>query len=123
MKSIVSHAVRRSPLEACGFIVRDGDFWSIHPVPNAARDPEREFVMEPQSQIDALGRVRGSGSDLFGTYHSHPKTPPVPSEKDLQLALYPDLLHLIVSLAEGEPEFGLWRITNRKGWTCAGFGA
>jgi len=33
-------------------------------------------------------------------YHSHPTSPPYPSQTDLELAFYPEALYLIVSLVE-----------------------
>ena len=48
----------------------------------------------------ALKAVRGSTHAVVGAYHSHPRTPAVPSETDLAEAAYADYLHLIVSLAE-----------------------
>lgn len=111
LDEIAAHAGDSFPQEACGFIVQRSGTFSVIPVPNAAEDAEREFVMEPQSQIDAMRNVSSSGSVLFGTYHSHPTTPPVPSDRDMRLALYPDLIHVIVSLGGVKPEFGSWSIT------------
>lgn len=110
LDAIAAQARRDAPREVCGWLAgADGAVRDFYPVPNAARRPEREFLMEPQAQIDSLRRIREAGLTVLGTYHSHPKSPPVPSERDLSLALYPELLHLIFSVAV--EEFGLWRIT------------
>jgi proteasome lid subunit RPN8/RPN11 len=42
--------------------------------------------------------MRERGEELFGIYHSHPKTPPLPSKSDLAQAAYPEALYLIISL-------------------------
>jgi len=34
----------------------------------------------------------------FAIYHSHPHAPATPSTTDIELANYPDALHLIISL-------------------------
>lgn len=109
LDKIAAHARDESPREVCGWLAGEaGEVHGIYPVPNAARDPEREFVMEPRSQIDTMNLIREAGLELLGTYHSHPKTPPVPSERDMNLALYPDIMHLIVSLERPGPEFACW---------------
>ena len=112
---LARQARREAPREVCGWLVgrKPGAVSGARPVPNAAPDPEREFVMEPQAQLDALRSFRRAGLALLGTYHSHPRSAPVPSERDAALALYPGLVHLIVSPGGpgGRARFGLWRIT------------
>ncbi len=83
----------------------------VYPVPNAAEGPTSRFVMEPESQIAAMREIRLSGLEVVGTYHSHPGSAARPSEKDRELGLYPELAHLIVSLAEFQPTFRCWRIS------------
>ena len=68
------------------------------PVPNVSDQPQHLFAMDPGRQIDALRRMRESGEELFGIYHSHPHSPAQPSDKDLQQVGYPDALYIIVSL-------------------------
>ena len=43
-----------------------------------------------------------SGEELAAIYHSHTKSPAYPSQTDINLAAYPGVVYLIVSLAEGE---------------------
>lgn len=111
LEEVFSHARRDAPSEACGWLAgHEGEVERVYPVPNAAEEPEANFVMEPQAQISAMRAIREAGLEILGTYHSHPATPPVPSERDRELGLYPDIHHLIVSLSP-EPEARLWRIT------------
>jgi [CysO sulfur-carrier protein]-S-L-cysteine hydrolase len=48
-----------------------------------------------------------------GTYHSHPRSSPEPSQTDINLANYPDWLYVIVSL-EGDPTVRAWWIRDGK---------
>jgi proteasome lid subunit RPN8/RPN11 len=89
---------------------RDSLVEKAYSIPNIAGEPKSRFVMEPEAQISAMRKVRELGLELVGTYHSHPGSPARPSEKDRELALYPDLAHLIVSLAEYRPSFRCWWI-------------
>lgn len=110
--TMVSHARREAPREVCGWLAgSDGGIIRVLPVPNAAEDPLTRFLMEPVAQVRAMRRVAKMGLDLIGTYHSHPRTPATPSARDRQLAAYPEMAHLILSLSNPEPEIGCYRIT------------
>ena len=112
LEAAISHAKDRAPEEVCGWLAGKGNrVQKIYPVPNAAEDPGSRFSMEPETQLATMRQIRESGLELIGTYHSHPKTPPRPSVRDRDLALYPDAAHLIISLATPEPEVRCWRIT------------
>lgn len=67
------------------------------------------FVMDGRSLLAA----NELDDDGFGvaTYHSHPKSDPVPSEQDRNVAMYPHWLNLIVSL-KGEPHVRAWWIVD-----------
>jgi proteasome lid subunit RPN8/RPN11 len=85
--------------EICGLIgARNGIPTCCYPVNNIAPDPQRQFFMDPQDQIKAMRCMREQGEELFGIYHSHPDTPPLPSKSDLAQAAYPEALYFIISL-------------------------
>ncbi|MGH3090447.1 MAG: M67 family metallopeptidase [Rubrobacteraceae bacterium] len=113
---IAARAREDSPNEICGWLAGKGEkARKVYPVPNMAEDDRQtRFEMEPEAQLAAMREIRDLGLDLVGTYHSHPRSSAYPSEKDGELALYPDLAHLIVSLAGDEPEFRCWRITEKS---------
>lgn len=94
------HQAQTSPdTEVCGLIAaKDGRPTRFIPVTNVAGQPDRLFSMAPKQQIDALRRMREEGEELFGIFHSHPRSPAVPSDRDLQEAGYPNALYLIASL-------------------------
>lgn len=84
--------------EVCGFVVRTVDGCTVRPVPNVAGDPEHRFEMDPHGMIDAFRHAREDGEEILAIYHSHPAGPATPSALDRQLAYYPELPYLVISL-------------------------
>ena len=112
LAAVVAHACGEAPQEVCGWLAgKENEVRRVYPGPNAAKDPRIEFVMDPGMQLSAMREIRDSGLELTGTYHSHPRTPAIPSPRDRSLALYPDAAHLIVSLARGAADSRCYHIT------------
>lgn len=112
LAAIVAHAREEAPQEVCGWLAGEGyEIRRAYPVPNVAENPRVGFAMDPEMQLSTMREIRNVGLELTGTYHSHPRTLPVPSPRDQSLALYPDAAHLIVSLARGAADFRCYRIT------------
>jgi len=107
---VVAQARAEAPNECCGLIAaRDGVAVAVHPARNAARSPVR-YEMEGAEQYKLQTAIEDAGLDLGAIYHSHPRSPPLPSPTDVNLAFYPEALYLIVGLARAEPEVRAWRI-------------
>jgi proteasome lid subunit RPN8/RPN11 len=47
--------------------------------------------------------ARANGQKIIANFHSHPATPARPSEEDIRLAYDPNIVYIIISLAEAEP--------------------
>jgi proteasome lid subunit RPN8/RPN11 len=118
--AIAAHARAAAPLECCGFLVgtRDGVDESVA-TRNVDPCPTR-FQVDPAEHIRLNRRLRGSGREIVGVYHSHPLGPATPSATDVAEAMYPEFVHVIVSLAEA-PEDGIraYRINNGEVATVA----
>ena len=115
LEAVVAHARREAPNEVCGWLAGKGnEVERVYPVPNVAEDPRAGFRMGPEIQLSTMREIRESGLELTGTYHSHPRTPAVPSPRDAGLAAYPEAVHLIVSLAAPEPEVRCYRIQEKE---------
>lgn len=98
-------------VEVCGFVVRDGDGCAVRTVRNVAADPERRFEMDPHGMVEAFRRAREQGEEILAIYHSHPAGPAEPSALDRELAYYPDLPYLVISLGtRGVLELRAFRI-------------
>ena len=94
------HLAQISPdLEVCGLIgSKNGLPSSCYPVKNTADQPRQRFQLDAGQQISAMAKMRDLGEQLFAIYHSHPAAPATPSITDLELASYPEVLYLIISL-------------------------
>lgn len=111
LSELTAYAREGSPREVCGWLAgKNGKVTQVFPVPNVAEDPLTRFLMSPEAQLHAMREIAATGLGLVGTYHSHPRTSAAPSIRDMELAAYPDLVHIILSLAAPEPEVRCYRI-------------
>jgi [CysO sulfur-carrier protein]-S-L-cysteine hydrolase len=122
---IVAHAREEAPNECCGMIgARDGDAASLYRARNAEASPLR-YNLDPQDQFRIMSKIEERGEELAAIYHSHTASPAYPSQTDINLALmdrrengevagqeplFPGVLYLIASLAEGEAPLRGYRI-------------
>lgn len=68
------------------------------------------FVFPPDAVAAAEKAIVASGLRRCGTYHSHPRSAPVPSEAD-RLVIRSDELMLIVGASGGCGAIRLWRLS------------
>jgi [CysO sulfur-carrier protein]-S-L-cysteine hydrolase len=94
-----------APLEACGLLAgENGRATKCYVLANADASPEH-YSMKPEEQFAAINDMRRHGLRMLAIWHSHPASPARMSVEDLRLAYTPDLLYVIVSLAEaGGPQ-------------------
>ena len=91
----------------------DGRALSVHRARNAARTPKLRYEMNTQDQHDIFMAIEHAGNELGAIYHSHPRSEPVPSQTDINLAKWwPDPLYVIVGLQQPEAEVRAWRIVD-----------
>jgi proteasome lid subunit RPN8/RPN11 len=111
---IVAHAREAAPAECCGLLLGRGPaIVESARTRNIATRPTR-FEIDPQDHIDRRRAARARGLDVVGFYHSHPVSPPLPSEADRAEAAYPNHLYLIVGLASDPPEVRLFSFDGRN---------
>lgn len=114
LETMVEHAVRDKPVEACGYLaasIDSNDGCLAIAMTNVDKSGEH-FSLDPAEQFKVMKELRGKSMRIIGVYHSHPETPSRPSEEDLKLAYDPSLHYLIVSLAQQEPVTNSFRIRN-----------
>jgi proteasome lid subunit RPN8/RPN11 len=109
--ALIAHARETAPNECCGLLL-GGQAGVVEAVRtrNIADEPVSRFVVDPQDHINGRRGARRRGLDVVGFYHSHPRSPAIPSETDRAEASYPDHLYLIVSLAGDPPDIALFRV-------------
>lgn len=97
---LVEHAKRGYPNEVCGILAgKDRKVEKVYEMSNTENSRTR-FFMDPQEQLRVMKEIRNSGLDFIGIYHSHPETEARPSAHDIELAFYPDVSYVIVSLKD-----------------------
>jgi proteasome lid subunit RPN8/RPN11 len=113
---LLAHAQAELPNEACGLLSgtgRDGMATTYHPARNAEASPLR-YSVHPDDLVRITFAIEDAGDDLVAIFHSHTRSPAVPSPTDLRAAMYPDAVYLLASLADPSagPDAALraWRI-------------
>jgi proteasome lid subunit RPN8/RPN11 len=107
---IVAHAREDLPNECCGMVGgADGAAATVYPAENAEASPFR-YSISAGEQFRLMREIEAGGEELVAIYHSHTKSAAYPSQTDVNLAGWPDAVHVIVSLADPEaPDLkGFW---------------
>lgn len=105
LDAMLEAARKAAPLEACGLLGgTDGHAAEFYELTNVDSSGEH-YSMKPEEQFAAVKDMRGNGARMLAIWHSHPETPARMSEEDLRLAYTPDVVYVIVSLADpSEPD-------------------
>ncbi|HEX3873346.1 MAG TPA: M67 family metallopeptidase [Solirubrobacteraceae bacterium] len=111
---IVAHAVADKPNECCGMIAAlEGRAVQVYRATNTAHSPLK-YEIDGLEQYRIQSAIEDAGWDLGAIYHSHTRSPPVPSQTDINLAFYPDTLYVIVGVHGPEPEVRAFRIVDAE---------
>jgi proteasome lid subunit RPN8/RPN11 len=99
------HAREQAPAECCGLLLGTRQLIErSYPARNARSDPST-YLIDPRDHFAAIAAARASGVEVIGYYHSHPRSPPEPSETDVAEIVPGDHFYLIVSgAASGSPD-------------------
>lgn len=110
LAGIIGHARDAAPLECCGLLAGKDELIDEYICTDNIRASEVAYQVNPVEHIAAIKSVRARGRVIVGAYHSHPRTPAVPSATDLAEAHDADLLYLIVSLCDDRPDVRAYRL-------------
>ena len=96
---MVAHAREEAPNECCGLVaVRDGVAVEVRRARNLAASPLR-FEVDGLEVLRALDDFEAAGAELGAIYHSHTRTPPYPSQTDINFAAnWPGVEWIIIGL-------------------------
>ena len=102
-----------APLEACGLLGgADDKAKEFYELTNIDKSGEH-YSMIPEEQFAAVKDMRSKKLNMVAIWHSHPATPARMSEEDMRLAFTPDVVYLILSLADsGKPEIRGFAVEN-----------
>jgi proteasome lid subunit RPN8/RPN11 len=81
-QQLIVSARAACPNEVVGALVGLAVVQEILPLENIAAQPTTEFFADPTGLVLALRHIRTQNLELLAFYHSHPKSPPIPSKTD-----------------------------------------
>ena len=117
LEAIVAHARAEDPNEACGLVIGNrpaadgGRPLRFEPTRNKAASPYR-YEIHPDDLLRLTIATDDADEVFWAIVHSHVRSPAYPSPTDVGLALYPEALYVLVSLAEPQPSLGAFRIVD-----------
>lgn len=103
LAEIREHGIRDYPYECCGLLL--GRFESdrkvvteTYPISNAREESAKRnrFLITPEELMKGERYARQHDLEVVGFYHSHPDSPAMPSQYDLEHA-WPTYSYIIVS--------------------------
>lgn len=110
-EELIAHALQDEPNECCGMIAgRDGVATRVLRATNTEASPFM-YVMDPREQLDIMDRIDEADEEMLGIYHSHTRSAAYPSRTDVELAFFPLVAYIIVSLSQKEPVIRAFRLT------------
>jgi proteasome lid subunit RPN8/RPN11 len=112
VEAMIRHAEFCAPQEACGLVAVDaaGRARMVYCLTNLDASPV-SYTLDPAEHIRALYHAERNGWSLGGVFHSHPAGRAVPSATDVQQALEPEWIYLVVGKEpSGDPEVRGYRI-------------
>jgi len=113
---IVAHARAEAPNECCGVVATNGDGSAqrVFPATNKFASPLR-FEIDEHDLIRIWRAIDEDELELGAIYHSHTRTPPEPSQTDINgAAQWPGTLWLIVGVAGEQPDVRTWAIEDGR---------
>ncbi len=110
-EAILAHAQFCFPEEACGLIAVDSDqeLRMAYATTNVDRSRVR-FTVSASEHFGAIRHAERQGWSIAGSFHSHPDSAGFPSARDIDGALDPDWLYVIVGLGDELPDLRGYRI-------------
>ncbi len=111
---MVAHALADAPLECCGMIAAaDGEATRVYRAANTAASQLR-YEFDPKELLAIHKEIDAADWEIGAIYHSHTRSPPLPSQTDINLAFYPDSLYVIIGVADGSPDVRAFRIVDAQ---------
>ena len=98
LSEMIQHCQKDYPNEACGILAgRAGKVEKVYQMINTDKSAST-FFMDPKEQLKVMKEIRNQGLEMVGIYHSHLETEAYPSAHDVELAFYPEVSYVIVSI-------------------------
>jgi [CysO sulfur-carrier protein]-S-L-cysteine hydrolase len=115
LAAMIEHARQDAPLECCGLLLGATGRVDESVRTRNVRASETAYLIDPAEHLAVMKRVRAEGRAVLGAYHSHPRSPAVPSPTDLEEAHYEEFLYVIISVADpAAPDVRGYRLNGRN---------
>jgi proteasome lid subunit RPN8/RPN11 len=122
---IVNHTKQEYPKEACGIlagkITLNSDkhqlktVTKVYKMTNVSESPETCYFMKPEEQLKVFKEMRDLNIEMLGIYHSHTMSIAYPSQRDCEMAFYPEASYIIISLKDfNNPKIRAFKIIEEK---------
>ncbi len=112
-RRMINHCLEEKPLEACGLMTGGGgQVMAAYATDNEERSPI-VYKVDDRQLAEVFFDAQAKKQEIIGIYHSHVRTPPIPSKTDIERATWPEAFYVIVSLAGKRPQVRAWRIVDR----------
>ena len=108
-KRLLDEAQETFPYEYSALLCGRGATITRHIAMPAGSPDLHSFSWEGPAFLQALRQIEESGLQWLGVLHTHPHTPPLPSERDAAGWHYPTLSYWIVGMASAVPEWRLYQ--------------
>jgi [CysO sulfur-carrier protein]-S-L-cysteine hydrolase len=97
-REILEHCLAALPNEGCGLLALDGDHVTkVYPTGNDDASPS-SYTIPPREHYAAVMDAEPHGWEIRGSFHSHPSGPARMSATDLERALSPGWIYVVVGL-------------------------
>jgi proteasome lid subunit RPN8/RPN11 len=105
LEEIVAHALEDPANEVCGVVAvteePESEARRVLRARNVHASPMK-FEIDPRELLELYNTIEGQGGALGAIYHSHVRSPPYPSQTDVNFAAnWPGVEWIIVGLAAG----------------------
>jgi proteasome lid subunit RPN8/RPN11 len=116
---MVAHALAEAPNECCGIIAAvDSEAVRLYRATNAHESPRYAYNVGGDDLQRILREIDDQKWDYGAIYHSHPRSEPIPSQTDINVASipgttdpwWPGTIYIIIGLKAAEPEVKAWHI-------------
>lgn len=102
--AVIAHCRQKAPDEACGVLagrlIADGQTATMVISVQNVRPSPTYYEMDPRGLLAAIDQAEVAGLEEVAYFHSHPASPPTPSQTDIGKARIGTSRMLIVSLAD-----------------------
>jgi proteasome lid subunit RPN8/RPN11 len=99
---MIAYSKECYPNEACGILAgKDNEVLNIYKMKNIENSPVT-YMLDSKEQFKVMKEIRQNNLSMLAIFHSHPSSAAFPSQRDIELAFYEDVVYIIISLMGNE---------------------